>query len=64
MFILDLISVFPFEIILRNSGGTQNMNQMIRITKLNRLQKIIKLTRLLKMLKALKQQSNILKVTK
>lgn len=58
-FFIDLLAIFPFEAIIRQSSddadsSQQQFNDMIRITKLGRIYKLIKLTRLLRILKILK----------
>lgn len=58
-FVVDLLSIIPFDMILQTGSG--NMNNMIRIVRIGRMYKLLKLTRLLKMLKLVKDRSKILK---
>ena len=57
---MDVVAIFPFEILLKTSS---NINGMLRITKLGRLQKLMKLTRLLRILKMMKNTSTLMKFT-
>jgi hypothetical protein len=59
-FVIDLLSIIPFDLVLQTSTGN-NMNSMIKIVRIGRMYKLIKLTRLLKMLKLVKERSKIFK---
>ena len=59
-FLIDLLSIIPFDLIL--SSGSGNMNNMMKLMRIGRIYKLVKLTRLLKMLKLIKDRSKILKI--
>ena len=60
-FATDLLAIIPFDRLLGQSGG---YNQLARIARVGRLYKLVKLTRLLKMLKVVKQKSKLLSIIK
>lgn len=60
-FFIDLISIFPFNIIWSGSGGGGDVNGMAKITRIGRIGKLVRLTRLLRILKILKARSKLLK---
>jgi DNA polymerase III gamma/tau subunit len=59
-FLIDVISIFPFDLITSNSGGDNNdINGMAKITRIGRIAKFVKLTKLLRILKILKAKSKL-----
>ena len=50
-FAVDLLAIFPFDIIL---GQSDDMNHLIRFARIGRLYKLVKLTKLLRIFKFLK----------
>jgi len=60
-FFIDLISIFPFNLILSSTGDSSDINGMAKITRIGRMYKLVKLTRLLRILKILKARSKLLK---
>lgn len=59
-FFIDVLAVFPFELIL-NNGGSNNYEDIVRITRIGRMYKLVKMTRLVRILKLAKSRSKLLK---
>ena len=58
-FLIDLMSVFPFDAILTNSGGNSNANSLLRVARIGKIYKIIRLFRLLRILKLVKSNRKL-----
>lgn len=56
-FIIDIIAIFPFNLILSTEGD--DLNGMAKITRIGRMYKLVKLTRLLRILKMVKARSKL-----
>jgi hypothetical protein len=50
-FTIDILSIFPFDVVL---SGNSNANALIRIARIGKMYKILRLFRLLKILKLVK----------
>ena len=50
-FVIDVMAIFPFDLMTPSSGGGTNANEMIRLTRLGRMYKIVKLVRLVRIMK-------------
>ena len=51
-FSIDILAIFPFELILENSKG----NNLIRVARIGKLYKLVKITRLIRLIKVIKQK--------
>jgi len=60
-FLIDIISIFPFEFVLSQGSDSADLNGMAKITRIGRMYKLVKLTKLLRILKILKAKSKIFK---
>lgn len=64
-FIIDLLSIFPFELMIPNeesdninqimtSSAGENANSFVRMTRISKLYKLVKITKLIRIMKLLK----------
>ena len=59
-FLIDLMSVFPFDAIMTKSGGgNSNANSLLRVARIGKIYKIIRLFRLLRILKLVKSNKKL-----
>lgn len=62
-FIIDLLAIFPFEIIVKfsesrnqeSNSSDPDFNEMVRITRVSKLYKLVRVTRLLRLVKLFKK---------
>ena len=57
-FLIDLISIIPFDVIL----SALHLNGLVRFAKIGKIYKIIKITRLIKLFKLLREHTRIYKI--
>lgn len=59
-FWIDIIAIFPFDVILQASST--DVNGLVRFARFGRLYKLVKLTRLLRVVKVMAQKNKLLKI--
>ena len=57
-FFIDLFAIVPFD---QFFGSSQNLSDLVRISKIGRMYKLVKLTRLFKMFKMVKDKNKLFK---
>jgi len=57
-FTIDLVSIFPFEYMMVNASGSNDLNGMAKVARIGRMYKLVKLTRLFRVLKIYKAKNN------
>lgn len=57
-FFIDFFAIIPFD---QFFGSSQNLNDIVRITRIGRMYKLVKLTRLFKMFKIVKDKNKLFK---
>lgn len=50
-FVIDFLSIFPFDLVLEGNG---NFNNLVRVARIGKMYKVIRLLRLIKILKLVK----------
>ena len=57
-FIVDVISIFPFEFILKGEGNT-NVGNLAKVSRIGKLYKLIKILRMIKMIRLFKDRKKV-----
>ena len=55
-FTIDVLSIFPFELLATEDSGSSDFNQFLRLARIGRLYKLVKLTKLIRLAKIIKNQ--------
>lgn len=57
-FLLDTLSIFPFEAILSGNSSIANVNSSLRIARVSKIYKMVRFVRLARLAKGIKKMKN------
>lgn len=55
-FIIDILSIFPFDLILE---GNAHFNNLVRVVRIGKMYKVVRIFRLIRVLKMVKQNRKL-----